>query len=593
MIYSVSSHHRARDKDPDISNLQEYIYQPLLPQHIRLLHINKEFEELQIIHTGFDISPDFTAVSYAWNGETPDQPILIDGHILKVVRSFRTALPQLIKAAKTEYIWADGVCINQDDVEEKVIQIPLMNKIYTTCCEGLVWLGESTPQAEIAIDAIPRINCLLEQYDAWKVWEMEGIGIANPAISDSDLWRGFADIFSRSWFKRVWTFQEGILPPDVKLLCGGKVVAFDYLAPLAGPLLNHFTCLQHLGLFRNEPFVGYLKTVRIHKFRGTDSRFQNCLGTLQMLYFTRPWSSTDPLDKIYGLLGLTDHSFTNSLVVDYSKSITEVSIEIARWYVKYGLDLFILNLASLHRVKAFNGLPSWVPCFGELGSHWCIGVIWPRFRTGMDKSSCKKPATMIGQKLQVDGVPVGKVSYVVPYVSEDYKTQAEKCSRILEWEEQCLATSRTLYLDEPESSIPKEHWTAMISVCDKHIAPSEDEYILLKSFFRAIALSQPFSDELTARTHDFSLQVRRFFKTAAWGGFFRTEEGKIGIASSRVQVGDQIVILYNGFTPFVLRPTPGSDSEYEFVSDAFVFGLMNGEIFKEQPRPPDKVFVLV
>jgi hypothetical protein len=70
-----------------------------------------------------------------------------------------------------------------------------------------------------------------------------------------------------------------------------------------------------------------------------------------MLYFTRPWSLTNPLDEVYGLLSLTDPSLPKSLVVDYSKSIMEASMETARWYLEHGVDLFILNLASSLKFK--------------------------------------------------------------------------------------------------------------------------------------------------------------------------------------------------------------------------------------------------
>jgi hypothetical protein len=363
MSSSDSDQLKAADEPQSTSTLQEYIYQPLLLHHIRLLHITKNSEELHIVHTGFESAPAYTAVSYTWNGEPRDQPMLIDGCSLKVINNFRIALPHLIKAAKTQYLWVDGLCINQEDDEEKEVQIPLVREIYTLCHECLIWLGESTPETEIAIDAIPRISRNLELYDASQVWDLEGIGIRSPGTPGSALWKGFANIFSRPWFKRVWTFQEGVLPPNIKFLFSTRVMAFDDIVPLANPLLNHLTSLEHFyadtDVFKRQfTFIGFLKTIRIYKFRNSASRVQNCLDTLRLLYFTRPWSSANPLDKIYGLLGLTDPSLQNSLVVSYSRSVIEVSIDIAQWYLEYGEDLFILNLASSFRIKGVIGLPT-------------------------------------------------------------------------------------------------------------------------------------------------------------------------------------------------------------------------------------------
>jgi hypothetical protein len=121
MSSSDSDQLKAADEPQSTSTLQEYIYQPLLLHHIRLLHITKNSEELHIVHTGFESAPAYTAVSYTWNGEPRDQPMLIDGCSLKVINNFRIALPHLIKAAKTQYLWVDGLCSNQEDDDENEV----------------------------------------------------------------------------------------------------------------------------------------------------------------------------------------------------------------------------------------------------------------------------------------------------------------------------------------------------------------------------------------------------------------------------------------------------------------------------------------
>ncbi|TVY27678.1 Heterokaryon incompatibility protein 6,OR allele [Lachnellula hyalina] len=434
MAPACSNPLKADDEHLRGNTLQAYAYQPLLSRHIRLLGI-EDSEELHIIHVSLNSAPAYTALSYTWNGELVDQPITVDRSSLKVINNFRVALPHLIKAAKTQYLWVDGLCINQEDDREKAVQVPLMQEIYASCSECLIWLGKSTPEGETAFDAIPRIRRNLQLYDASRVWDMEGIGLKSPGTIDSSLWKGLTDIFSRPWFKRIWTFQEAVIPPEIFLLFGDRVLAFDDIVPLADPLLTHFTSLQYFhandGSLKGQSlWVAFVKTMHIHKSRTSGSRFQNCFNTLRMLYFTRPWHSTNPLDKIYGLLGLTDPSLPMFLTVDYSKSAIQVSIEISKWYLEHGGDLFILNLASSLRYTdlVYSGLPSWAPFFGNLGSHWCIGVIWQRFRTGVSDSRQMKPATTTTeQKLHVRGLRVDEVSHIVPCIGGKYKTQAEKC----------------------------------------------------------------------------------------------------------------------------------------------------------------------
>ena len=72
---------------------------------------------------------------------------------------------------------------------------------------------------------------------------------------------------------------------------------------------------------------------------------------------------------------------------------------------------------------------------------------------------------------------------------------------------------------------------------------------------------------------------------------FGTERGFIGLATNgSVKAGDEVVVLYGGKTPFVLR-SAGRTAEtdeteakirHRLVSDAYVYGLMDGEAIKLQ-----------
>jgi hypothetical protein len=59
--------------------------------------------------------------------------------------------------------------------------------------------------------------------------------------------------------------------------------------------------------------------------------------------------------------------------------------------------------------------------------------------------------------------------------------------------------------------------------------------------------------------------------------FVTTEKGYLGLAPDQVQVGDVVAVLYGGELPMVLRPT-NKTKEFQFVGDAYVHGIMNGEV---------------
>jgi hypothetical protein len=91
----------------------------------------------------------FTAVDRCY-------PILCGGEIVLVTKSLRDALRRLralehetqfereYKRRKLPLTWADGVCINQNDTEEKAQQVLLMGKIYSKSNLMFAYLGENT-----------------------------------------------------------------------------------------------------------------------------------------------------------------------------------------------------------------------------------------------------------------------------------------------------------------------------------------------------------------------------------------------------------------------------------------------------------------
>lgn len=58
---------------------------------------------------------------------------------------------------------------------------------------------------------------------------------------------------------------------------------------------------------------------------------------------------------------------------------------------------------------------------------------------------------------------------------------------------------------------------------------------------------------------------------------FATENGYIGYSSKELTTGDSAVVLYSGQTLYILRK---NGPEYRFISDAYVYGCVDGEIFE-------------
>jgi hypothetical protein len=110
---------------------------------IRLLKILPRGREDTILrcsirHFLLDNAPRYSAISYTWQPVLPRQHIEIDGAKLSIGYNLWTFLMWLSANGQFEYLWADSISINQEDVEEKNYQVSFMGDIYRQASKGLI-----------------------------------------------------------------------------------------------------------------------------------------------------------------------------------------------------------------------------------------------------------------------------------------------------------------------------------------------------------------------------------------------------------------------------------------------------------------------
>lgn len=85
----------------------------------------------------------YEAISYAWGDELETEEITLDSNAHKITRNLWTCLKKLRLSTEPRALWADAVCINQNDPAEKGHQVSIMGKIYREAKRVCVWLGEA------------------------------------------------------------------------------------------------------------------------------------------------------------------------------------------------------------------------------------------------------------------------------------------------------------------------------------------------------------------------------------------------------------------------------------------------------------------
>lgn len=89
--------------------------------------------------------PTFFALSYVWGNPARTHEMIIDGKKHGVTENLYNALRILQRDAMGDFkVWADAICINQNDLAERSDQVFLMREIYRSAAQVSIWLGEST-----------------------------------------------------------------------------------------------------------------------------------------------------------------------------------------------------------------------------------------------------------------------------------------------------------------------------------------------------------------------------------------------------------------------------------------------------------------
>lgn len=129
-------------------------------RHMSLDEIDPEFFE-QAKDRENELRNDlrfYEALSYTWGVPTRQDIIQLNDQAFNVTHNLWQALHDLRVAANElgqgRQLWAEAICINQKDNEEKSRQIPRMSKIYNTAMRVLVWLGPGTRESQWVLDLL-------------------------------------------------------------------------------------------------------------------------------------------------------------------------------------------------------------------------------------------------------------------------------------------------------------------------------------------------------------------------------------------------------------------------------------------------------
>ncbi|KAI2474617.1 Heterokaryon incompatibility protein [Pyrenophora tritici-repentis] len=371
----------------------------------------------------------FTALSYVW-GANPifDQTITSEHGPITITRSLAAALRELRSEHDSVYLWIDQICINQPDNEEKAMQIPLMDKIYTRATNTVIWLGDDDGEDPLkALDLMETIYARLQGTDA-QVTPDEFKRLDFPPAEDRAWW-AIRQFLRRPWFGRLWTIQEAVLSRNLFIKCGQAVISWVDFHAWCG-------CLVETGLLRwlkgnvgldaeygrIQPGIlpspqGAAVVLSISAERLNIMNFTHQESLLNILVATRYANATEPKDKIYGVLGIA----SLDIVPDYSEKTSARQVYLQACHTQ--LPFLVYELLSC--VDHDTPLPiSWVPDWSTQRVTAALGYstkAWTVYRAGGQIAAGQQPPKVVVSNDKKEITLSGKVFDTITTLGEIYQ----------------------------------------------------------------------------------------------------------------------------------------------------------------------------
>lgn len=346
-----------------------YIYEKMITvKKIRLLRLApspiSRIIRCHMEHHLLDRAPEYEAISYTWGDNSKIQRVLIDGRWLKVTQSAYDALYNRSFHAMTRRVWIDSVCIDQNVLTVKSKQVRLMTKIYKQASRVIVFLG-NRPDAHMVHDVLAELNRRRKWYDdsvlGEKLYKEYLPQEASPR------WQALLNLLNQPWFERVWILQEVAVAKTIHAIYGNRYVDLETLVEVlrmfigeksaeSVTLLHSARSNYNTRQVSNAPgFASMMTTMRQILQEGGSLPFPLLLQT------THAFKATNPRDRLFASIGISDPDSCGPVNVDYTKDVSSLYKEAARYILIERLDLSLLHDSGVGVPRNLMDLPSWVP----------------------------------------------------------------------------------------------------------------------------------------------------------------------------------------------------------------------------------------
>jgi hypothetical protein len=339
-----------------------------------------------------DAQGNYTALSYCAGDPKKTAPILINGIAFNAFANLGLALQEAVvyweeKGLDWEkyYLWADQICINQSNTDERSHQVGMMRDIYACAARVLICLdvcgseseGEGSVGMHWARDQISKVVPERFHVISPPKEKHDPQGFQQGLIS-------FLELILRPWWRRAWICQEFIFAAEADFASGGVSIPWQFFSSILLFYYQDFSIFRdpYPGLWQernicSKSTTGYLRTKYGGQLRtrilATSNLFDQKIG------WTGPkdikvWldhgtscETSDPRDRVFAFLGLASPGYNIEPDYSPSKSWNVLMIEITSRILKFEKSFEFLQFLQRRNEESNRGyanhgsLPSWIP----------------------------------------------------------------------------------------------------------------------------------------------------------------------------------------------------------------------------------------
>ena len=603
----------------------------------RLDPINRQFR-LCMLHPGsldghfsctlstlsLDDNPEYETLSYAWGEPEFNEEIIVNDAYAFVTKNLHAALCNLRRPDKPRVVWADGICINQNDIDERSSQVGMMGDIYRNSTGLQIWLGTlesikreadlcnmksdfylekdliqlkgfleyhnkltepstfiSSGKTTTEIEFDGALETFQHLVDDRHFHEMPFFSVTSEIkIQLKPSWYHSLNllltVFSRPWWGRVWIVQEVILSSHASVSIGPYKIDLSrfFLAAAAFARHNNGCCASWSFLWSGSSriFTQFLAATSLIKSLERNNQLYK-RGVLRLHHLHEASvnrKALDPHDHVYGLLGLLS---------DPPIKVSNYRITISALYQEATLAVFLQTKSLYLLGKAVgtddpnpHSLVSWTCDWSRGRGPWSFRIRYLLYDASGGHQHRIAPQNDLA--LTVEAAMIGNVSDLGTTINDtdDVETVVFK---LKQWQRELAGHKPPVKL---EIVLRLAFLDALVNTDQHRRITSPDHTEAVRRWWEWIQVkkrrpARTDGDELYLQESWFS-QIMQIYRP------FVTDQGLLGMGLRTVQRGDRICIAKGSKVPLVLRPHTLQNG-YLFVGTCYLHGIMDGEAATE------------